>query len=307
MEMSLLTDCIFENTDLQIETLAENFGISSVKFNGKIRDGLADNPHKIFGPKNLEQWLKRSTAHPIQKLSVEYFLEDTLIEGSRNIDAILDLRSWLPKFRTAGSFVVVLAQLVEFLIWLYDHEKLPLHTLVCFHSLTDSLLRALGEESSNRQALAGIGGVHLSLARVVDPYLVILEELTSSPQMEERLLVEGPGDIRYYEKALARLLAPGDVAIKEVRPHNSPWEILFAFGAVTSKLLFLALVLSTRTKLELARVVKTAEVKSTKSSTALARRRISEKVPMTEPIISLDFGGSRVTHVTPNLRLRAET
>ncbi len=305
MEMSLLTDCVFENTDLQIETLAENFGISSSSFKGKIRDGLADKPHNTLESQNLEEWLKRSNVHPIQKLSVEYFLKDTLIDGSRHIDATLDIRNWLPMFRTAGSFLVVLTQLVEFLIWLYDHEKLTVHTLICFHSLTDSLLGALGEESQHRQALVGLGGVHLSLARVIDPYLVLLEELTSSPQLKERVLVEGPGDIGYYEKALAQLFVDNDVAIEEIRPHNSPWEILFAFGSVSSKLLFLALILSTRTKLELSRVMKTADAKASRSTTAIARRRSTQPPLHTEPILSLDFGGTRLAHVKPHLQLRA--
>jgi Pentapeptide repeats (9 copies) len=306
LEMSLLTDCVFEKTDLQIETLAENFGITASGFKGQIRDGLAEGSHKIIDHEELKRWLRLSTAHPVQKLGVDYFLKETLLEGSPHLDASLDIRGWLPMFRTAGSFVVVLTQLVDFLIWLYEHEKLAIHALICFHSLTDSMLGALSDASSHRQALAGIGGVHLSLARVVEPYLVVLEELTTRPEMEERLLVEGPGSLSSYRKALAPLVVSDDVTIKEIRPHNSPWEILFGFGAVGSKLLFLGLFLATRTKFELSRVMSNAEAKATGPTTAIARRTRSREATLhTEPIVSLDFGGSRLAHVTPNLRFRA--
>jgi len=306
LEMSRLSECNFENTDIQIETIAENFGLTVSGFTGRIRDGLADDPHKIIPVSQLPRWLRSSAAHPLQKLSVDYFLKGTLLEGSPYLDESWNVRTWLPMFKRAGSFIVVLTQLVDFLIWLYDRGDLPIHTLIRFHSMTNALLGALGEDTAHRQALAGIGGVHLSLARAVDPYLALLEELTSSLEEDVRLLVEGPGSKAHYLKSLAPFFEGGGVEIREVRPHNSPWELILSFDAMGAKLLLLALFLSTRTKLELSRIKNSGSPRTTKQSTALARRAAAEPpAPMTEPIISLDFGGTRVVRAAPHLRLRA--
>jgi uncharacterized protein YjbI with pentapeptide repeats len=306
LEMCRLSECFFENTDLQIETLAENFGIAASGFNGRLRDGLAEGPHKIIAIDQLPNWLRKAHAHPIHKLNVDYFLKGTLLEGSSYLDASLNIQAWLPMFRTAGSFVVVLTQLIDFLIWLYDHEKLPIHTLICFHSMTDALLNALGEEPPQRQALAGIGGIHLSLARVIDPYLALLEELATSLAEDVRLLVEGPGTKAHYRRVLSPFLIRGGVIIKDIKPHNSPWELIFSFSSISPKLLFLALFLATRTKIELSRIRSTVQPHQAETTTAIAHKSLKNpRTTLIEPILSLDFGGSRMARAAPNLRLRA--
>lgn len=89
-EMCRLTDCLFEDTELQIETLAENFGLTATRYHGTLRDGRRDYPHRQISSADLDTWLKTAYARPLYKLNVDYFLRGTLLEGSPHLDASLE-------------------------------------------------------------------------------------------------------------------------------------------------------------------------------------------------------------------------
>jgi len=312
-EVCRFTDCAFNGTELQLQSIAENFGITAAAYHGSLRDGRADGPHRKIESNDLQEWLQTASAHPLHKLSVEYFLLGTLLKGSRYLDALVDLSTWLPMFRTATSFMLALNQLVIFLIGLYDRDQLTTHAVVAVHGMTDELLKKLEQAPTNQSALASIGGAHLSLARIVDQYLIILEDCSTAFTHGAVFLVEGEQNEAYYKKVLGPLFQRADARISRLVPHNSPWELAVVFPPHSRVLLFWALFLATRTRIELSRVSRivplaTAPVKS--SPTKRGRRK--QDVPVAysavtraKPILSLEFGGRHVVPTSPTLRLRA--
>ncbi len=163
-ETSRFADCKFHGTELQVETVEDNFGITSTTYDGRLRDDRVDNPHRKLAIEELHSLLNSPDRHPLKKLNLDYFIKSTLLGGSLFLDYAVKLESWIPLSRTAGSFAVVLSQWVEFILWLYERDQLTIHTVICLHSMIGGLLTRFGDEGRHNQAVATISGAHLSLA-----------------------------------------------------------------------------------------------------------------------------------------------
>lgn len=304
-ETCRFSECVFRKTELQIQTVTENFGITISGYEGCLREDRPAVSSRTFSVDELPRWLRESTAHPLHKVSVEYFLKETLLEGSPYLDACAKLSSWLPMFRTANSFVVVLSQWVDFLLWLYGRNEVSTHTLLAAHTVTGQLLSALETSMKHHSAAAGVSGAHLSLARPVEAYLELVGWCSKVYAEGASFVVEGDGSKAYYEQALAPLFANAEAQIMAVVPHNSPWQLSLSFGSASGALFFMALFLATRTQLELSKLHSQMLVSQSTKRRQKATKSRSKAKPPAEPILSLDVGVARLSSTSPTLRLRA--
>jgi hypothetical protein len=123
------------------------------------------------------------------------------------------------------------------------------------------------------------------------------------------LLVEGGQSKIYYYRLLRPLFDRASAQITKLTRHNSPWDLVVSFASGSSPVLFVALFLATRTRIELAHISQKLQDRATKVGEAqsrhLERRHTASRSPHVEPILALDFGGSRMVRTNPNFRLRA--
>jgi hypothetical protein len=271
-ETSRFADCRFRGTELQIETIEDNFGITSDQYDGKVRDDRVDNPHRKFSADELLELLESRSRHPLKKLNLEYFVNNSLLEGSLFLDSAVKLESWIPLSKTAGSFAIVLSQWVEFILWLYERDQLTVHTVICLYSMTGGLLARFGGERTHNQALATISGAHLSLGRTVEGYLVTLELCERLTGRCVTLVLEGGDSKSYYYEELAELFKRAEARITRLVPRNSPWEAIVTFAQNSTHYWFTALLLATRTEVELARISERMRLKDDSISRKGTRR-----------------------------------
>lgn len=313
-ETCRLSDCVFAGTELQTQTIAENFGITSSQYDGVLRDGRADSKHSKITMDNIVPWAVSSANHPLQRLSVDYFLSGSLLEGSKPLDACLAVTTWVPRSRTAGSFSLVLSRWSEFLIWLYENDKLAVHVLLRLHSTTNGLMQRLEGVSEHAPWISQVRGVHLSLARIVDHYLVLLDESIGHFDDKISLLVEGGSSEEWYYRNLKAFFdrAP-NARITRLIKHNSPWDLSVAFSH-GSILLFMALFLATRTRLELSRYSDRLAQEQLPTGNAVSKSKAvkratqgkgSRALVVTKPVLSLEFGGQQALRSIPSFRLQA--
>ena len=313
LETCRLIDSEFRSTELQVQTLAENFGLTKSGYDGLLRDGRSDLPHRRLTIEELPEWLEATSLHPLQKASVDYFLRETFLNGSAYLDASLKLDAWSGMFRTAGSFIVSLNQWVDFLLWLFERGELTCHTILSLHSMTGKLLKMLEEAQINQHAMSMLNGSHLSLSRLVDVYLTALSEFVQGGQDKVVLLVEGHGTKEYYPKALRPMFERAPAEIESVIPHNSPWELTITFTSASSLMFFAALFLATRTQIELSRIRSRRTIRAgettalvpSRTRTAPANEESARSVPLTESIFALEFGGAGQSKNAPAFRLKA--
>jgi uncharacterized protein YjbI with pentapeptide repeats len=305
-ETCRLTECVFRKTDLQIDTLAENFGLTRSHYDGAIRSERGDIAHRTLSEADLRNWLNVARDHPLNKVNVEFFLTETLLNGSIYLDQSASLESWLPMFRTPGSFPVVLNQWIDFLLWLYQQDRVTVHTLLAFHSMTDELIRALEERVPEQSILSSLSGANLALARAIDSYLELLELCVSRSPLNVHLLVEGGAKASYYRRELGPMFESSGGRIESLVPHNSPWELTVSFGTASSTMLFVAMFLATRTSFELSKIrdrIAEEKLHGKGEKSGLARRP-ADTVD-TKQLLTLEFGLPRPPATSPGLRLRA--
>jgi len=310
--MCRFAECRFAETDLQLQTLTQNFGLVASKFTGRIRDNRADGPHRTLSVRGLKKYLQTASLTSVQALGIEYFFSETLLTSSLRLDRTFSVETWLSMFRTAGSFSIVLSKWVEFLLWLYDKDRVTIHTLLQVHSMTDELLTKVVGTSASSNAITSISGIHMSLARAVDEYLVLLGCYCEEHRSKIAFLVEGHHTKSYYYRNLSSLFSRAPARITRLVRHNSPWDLEITFTGATGVMLFLALFLASRTRIELTRLRRTLEPspkpkspgrKKVPSSGMVASNAGAADKP--ETLFLADFGGNHTLRASPNMRLRA--
>lgn len=252
MEMSVLDDTTFRSTNIQIDTITENFGLTVENLeNSTIRSGRVREHFQTLTLRDLEELQRREDLSPLEKLRLHYFLKASLLAGSELLDQSLDLAGWIKIYQNPGTFVELLDRFSEFLVQSYDKERITLQPLLLLHYVTSRLTTGDRFRSELVRVAQSIGGAHLILSRIVEEYLDVLDRLIEQKKGKVVFLAEGSGEAGYYHSELAPWLENTGSHITRVTPHNSPFEVEVIGSAMTSLMPILALFLATRTRLEI--------------------------------------------------------
>jgi uncharacterized protein YjbI with pentapeptide repeats len=263
-EMSTLFDVTFSNTAIQIDTIVNNFGITSDHLHhSQIRSGRVREAHSSLSIEHLTALVESEKGSALERLSLEYFLTHTLLNGSPRLDQSLDITRWTRIYRNPGSFIELLDKFAEFLIYLYDENRLALHAIILLHHVTGTLADAISPGEKLHRVAISLGGTHLILSRIVEEFLQGLDLASQSFKNSIVLLVDGPEDPAYFQDALGPWIQNEGVVISRLRPRNSPLSLELTASNAAALLPVLAVFLATRTKLEITRLRTTLEQRST--------------------------------------------
>lgn len=283
-EMCLLNNCKFSETQLQFQTVIENFGLMNGQVNVPLRSDRVDHPHEQIELQALKAKLLVEV-NPLARLALDYFLNGSLLDGSEHLDAALDVQYWIRSQSTIGSFSIVLTRLCEFLLQLHGRDELAYLPLVQFHTVTGALASLVPADARMRQAEFAVYGAHLSLARQIDAFGEAVSRLTRSRRRKLTLLVEDGRAKASYKRELPDLFRRGRPRIVSLTPHNSPWEMVLAFPSSAALGFFAALFLATRTRIEVQRLLD-------KGIPAMTKRR--SRMPRgSQQIARLTFGAAK--------------
>jgi len=275
IEMSLLKGCHFEETQLQLQTITENFGLRAAEITSAVRSDRIDHAHTEMDRSALEGELARE-ARPLARLAMYYFLDGNLLDGSEHLDAALDVSYWIKTQATIGSFSIVLTRLCEFLLYLHERDELAYLPLLQLHMITGKLASAVPADARLRQAEFAVYGTHLSIARQIDDFGLIIRKFTNSRRRNWTFLVDGKHPKAFYRTELSELFECGRPRILSLVPHNSPWEMMLGFPSSAAVGTFLALFFATRTRIELRRMLDTTATSA--PGTQKRSRRASTQV-----------------------------
>lgn len=314
-EMSTLFNVAFLDTAIQLETITDNFGLTSDDLkNSPVRSTRAREPHLHLSDEELKALLNFQKLSALERLTLEYFFEHTLINGSLLLDESLNIGRWTRLYKNPGSFVELLDKFAEFLIHLYDDNKLTAHPILLLHHVTSTLTNSLPSGEDLHRVAMSLGGVHLILSRIVEEYLLILDLTSLRAAGSVTFLAEGPDDPEYFREELGPWLGAGDVQIARLQ-RNSPLSIELTASELSALLPLIAVFLAMRVKLEITRLKSTLEKepapKAGKKSSKKARRnlpapagqslqRLTQK--STHPLLSVSTGW--ITTPKPAYELR---
>src|SRR3984957_4172330 len=232
-EMCVLNDCHFEETQLQIQTVTENFGLRSENVASPLRSDRTDHPHEEMNRASIAAQLSIEN-YPLARLALYYYLEGNLLDGSEHLDATLNVGYWIKTQSTIGSFSIVLTRFCEFLLQLHERDELAYLPLVQLHSVTGALASALPADARTRQAEFAVYGAHLSIARKIEILGGISSAFIRTRRRNWTFLVDAKHPKAFYKEELIELFERGRPRIVSLVPHNSPWEMALTFPSTAA-------------------------------------------------------------------------
>lgn len=145
--MSTLFDTHFESTPIQFETITNNFGLrKDDRTDSVIRSGRAREDHQSLTPERLRNRLGSKQLSSLENLALEYFCNQTVLNGSVFLDEALDITRWTRIHRNPGSFVELPDKFGEFLTYLYEENELTVHPILLLHHVTSILTSSINLE-----------------------------------------------------------------------------------------------------------------------------------------------------------------
>ena len=307
-EMSTLFDVIFDTTPVQIDTITSNFGLGQSNLEkSPIRIGRSRESNQFVGSSELKSLLLSSHKFSVlEKLSLEYFLEQTLLNGSLLLDESLDLARWTIIYKNPSSFMELLDKFAEFLLHLYDKNELAIHPILLLHHVTSTLLNSVIEKDRLHRVAMALGGIHLLLSRIIEDYLALLDSVVALLSGTLVFRAEGPDEKEYFRQLLGPWLGSDEVTIIRVE-RNSPLIVELASQHMTALIPLVAAFLATRTKLEISQIKKEVEVHQSKKLRALEAGGAASKNLQTSdpPIFSLSAG--KALGPTPSYEFRVRS
>lgn len=280
-EMSTLFGVTFEGTPIQLETITNNFGLTSRDLmNAPIRSMRVREPYQQLSDDDLKALFNSQKLSALEKLTLEYFLEHTLVNGSVLLDESLNIARWTRIYRNPGSFVELLDKFAEFLTHLYDDNKLTIHPILLLHHITSTLTNTLPSEEELHRVAMSLGGIHLILSRIVEDYLYVLDLTSQFAGSSVAFLAEGPTDPDYFRKELEPWIGTEGVEISRLE-RNSPLFVEFTASDLSSLLPLIAVFLAMRVKLEITRLKPILEKETTPKAGKKNSKKSKRNLPAT--------------------------
>ncbi len=252
-EMSLFLGCRFEKTEIQIGTIVENFGLNIAHFqDSKIRNGRTREIHSKVDIENLEEVISIEDFDWISRFKLSYFTSKSeRLAGGELLDKMTEVTNWLNICGVESNLPQYLGQYYEFLLFLYDNENAPLYSLLKLHELTGEIV---DNAEKYFQVYVGVMGIHMSLSRIVEDFLMTTSLLPQRLEKSIMLRVIGPLEESYYSEIFHNWMKSTDVRIGELKKANSPNFLTFVWENYESIMPLIALLLSTRLKLDFGRI-----------------------------------------------------
>ncbi len=293
IEMSTLDGTYFEHTDIQLQTITGNFGLTRHDIvNSRIRSDQLRENFSFLSEEDLRNYFASPRLSPIEKLRIEYFLNPDLTLGSEYLDESLNLSRWTRVYKNPGSFTEMLERFSEFIVNLYENDRITMQAILLLHHVTSTLTAGMNPtEDAHRLALS-LGGTHLVLSRIVESFLETLQFLAGANEKSIVFLVDGPNDKEFFYKELAFLFQGSDVEITNLVVHNSPLD-LHLTAHLGTIIPFTAAFLATRTRLQIFKLRERASAmrasRSERSTALVSKRQPNREI---DRLIAINAGMS---------------
>lgn len=249
-EHCLLLDCIFVNTDIQIQTILENFGLEKGQLNNcNVRSASTDENFEFLSYHAILSICdKDNSIHNFFKFKLEYFLNPKItLNGSILFDNIFRIGEWLPLCKVQTTFINMFKLFHDFFIILFENNRTPIFTIYKLKELT-GWLSSHELIKNNFELYPTIIGFDLGLSRIISQTLLIIKEKSETLEGKISLLVEGPLDKNFYYSILTKGIK-GNFQITKLIKQNSP--NILEITAISSVIIqFVALFVVTRVKAE---------------------------------------------------------
>jgi hypothetical protein len=229
MEYCLILDSTIKNTELQKETITQNFGLTlncleEVKF----RTNSSNYSYSYIRP---EEFINNKSVgeFEIDNFKIQYFLTPEILSiGHDYFDEIYKIENWLRLCRIPNTFKSLIELLCEFLIYEFENSRLPLFGIQKIHLVIKSLIDNI--ENIDLAISTTLTGLWLNLGRIIFPYEELANQLTRTANSDGfvTFLVEGPLSHNFYLRKFDFVIEGSSLKIIRIEKQNSPNWLTFS-------------------------------------------------------------------------------
>lgn len=247
-EYCLIDECTFTKTNVQVQTITSNFGITAKDLTeSEIRDRSIDESFSVLEGESLETY---PVSTPIEAFKIAYFLDPGIVVGGAEaFDTTFELESWVGTAKIPLTFANLLSIYSDFLLRLYDDSRIFIFPILRLHSLSGSIVERASVPPS---VMTSVYGVHMILSRVVEEYLTVVTSYVRTLGSSASVVANGPLDRDYYVRNYAFLFDRPHLTIEKIQKHNSPNEIFLSWDSAAAAAPLVAAFMASRFKFEIA-------------------------------------------------------
>lgn len=254
-ESCKLIDCMFEGIDLQIQTILDNVGLKSDQCkNLCFRSARMRDEHIVYQINEISSYEIEQDADLLKRFSIQYFINGIDLEAYEIIFDIADKVEWLMHHVTS-TLISRTQNFIGFILHLYECKSLILLPILKLKDLFSEIVSSVDSRSiplENKSVYDAFSSLSLTLSRYVDSFLRELNHAVYIQANINEVSLEGygPVDRDFFSKILSPYVSNGLIEVSEVKPKNSPVEVVLLLKSAMSIWVVLAAVLSTRVKYE---------------------------------------------------------
>jgi hypothetical protein len=267
IEHCVLDQTRFVRTEIRLSSIVDNYGLTQDLFVGggvEIEEKMLNKRQAIISLKHL---LTDIYLTPLEKLKVKYFVEGNLEGCADELDAALQMNTWIPLCRIPSTFSYLLAGFSTFLINQYESNQLPLSPLLRLYYATTQMDRQPSHNLLMSDFQANLSAASMKLLPYFENFLILLEDLSHENYPNARFLTPQTMSREYYDQFFSKTLSNRGIVIKEIVPGNSPAELWLFCQDHACFAALLSVFLASRIKLEITSLKKSTLLKSRGSST----------------------------------------
>jgi hypothetical protein len=236
--------------DIEVGLITGNFGLKERDLSGcaLVRFGQ-DRQRRAL---SLDEVISSENWSTLERFRFSYFRSGSVEADAALLEKATDPRHWTGDASIQASLGALLSLFAQFLLAEFENNAMTFYPLLRFHTNNFALLDWLTQRHHLSQLYQTVAGVHLTLTREVDAFLDVVETRVAllSSSDEIHLAAEGPAQVGYFASLFADVKFDG-ISVLAVRPRNSPVDVALAVSNHPWLVGLVALVLSTKTKLEL--------------------------------------------------------
>jgi uncharacterized protein YjbI with pentapeptide repeats len=253
-DLSILTDCHFENIDLQLESITTNVGISALQLSSvRFRTARSYHEHEILALEEVSKRLDYRNYEGLERISVVYFFFGV---SELFYDCIFDLcrdPSWL-RHGVSKTAATRLEHLVRFVLDLNENNKIILLPLLHLQDFLNALAETCqaNDDFVVHPVVQTLQGLRLQISRYTASFITNLMEEIPEGASQYTLFCDGEGrtDNNFYMELFDHI-SKNYVEVIEVRIRNSPVEIVINVSDFATVLSVYAAILATRVRITL--------------------------------------------------------
>lgn len=255
-ESCILIGCMFSNIELQLQSIHDNFGMSSLNMSEvRFRSARTSEDYEYVLPESIGEHATIAGLDSIRRFSVEFFLNGISSRSIKVLNEAFDQPKWIITCKTSRTFTVLLDVFAEFLLHLYRSNLITIHPILKFHNLTSFIVNELRDQKDQGETLyRQIMAIHLVLAREIELFLFILDNLYGKDENKLVFLSNLPPEPELFENELRILQNHIRFKVVSAIPHNSPTEVTIDLMNAAQYIGLLSLFLASRFKFQLTKL-----------------------------------------------------